>query len=54
MTVEEFIQTLVLILCLVASCVVLPVGMVSGSMADPAPQDGVPPRPVIVFEDLIP
>lgn len=54
MTVEEFVQTLVLILCLVAGCVVLPVGMVAGSMADPVAPGGPASRPVIVFEDLVP
>ena len=54
MTVEDFVQMLVLVVCLLAGSVVLPVGMLAGSMTDSADTDTRARRPIIVFEDLAP
>lgn len=49
MTIEEFIQCIVLVFCLMATSMVLPVFLVLGSEADGG-KATASARPVIVFE----
>ena len=49
MTIEEFIQGIVLVFCLMATGVVLPIGLVVGSEADGGKTTATD-RPVFVFE----
>ena len=50
MTPEEFIQTLMLLTCLLAGSVVLPVGMVVTSTPHVDYPGGALPDPVVVFD----
>jgi len=51
MTVKEFVQSLLLILCIMASSVVLPVGLVVGSSAHDTRAAATSAGPVFIFED---
>ena len=51
MTLKEFVQTLLLILCMMASSVVLPIGLVVGSSAHDTRAAAASARPVFIFED---
>ena len=51
MTLKEFVQTLLLILCMMASGVVLPVGLVVGSYAHDSRAAATSAGPVFIFED---
>ena len=52
MTVGEFVQTMVLILCLMATGIVLPVGLVAGSAAHGVGDASFSADPVIVFIEV--
>ena len=52
MTVGEFVQTMVLILCLMATGIVLPVGLVAGSASHGAGDAPFSADPVIVFIEV--
>jgi len=51
MMLKEFVQSLLLILCIMASGVVLPIGLVVGSSAHDTRAAATSAGPVFVFED---
>ena len=52
MTIEEFLQTLLLVLCLAACCLVLPAGLVAASAVQPGSQPDAGPGVRIVFVEV--
>ena len=50
MTVAEFFQVMVLVICLMATGVVLPIGVVAGSASSTDAVLTAAPGPVFVFE----
>ena len=51
MMLKEFVQSLLLILCIMASGVVLPIGLVVGSSAHDTRAAATSAGPMFVFED---
>ena len=52
MTVKEFVQSLLLILCIMGSGVVLPIGLVAGSSSRDNGTAATSAGPVFIFEDV--
>ena len=52
MTVKEFIQGMVLVFCLMATGVVLPIGLVAGSASSANKAISTDSGPVFIFEQV--
>ena len=51
MTVEEFVQSVILVICLLATGIVLPVGLVAVSGSSDAEARLADARPVFIFDE---
>ena len=51
MTVKEFVQGMMLVFCMIATGVVLPIGLVAGSASHDAGVAASSTEPVFIFED---